>query len=446
MNAPISIPPNEPAPQPESVLHDSRRIMRVGLAVLGLGLGGFLLWAAFAPLDEGVPTQGMVSIDTKRKTVQHADGGIVREIRVREGTRVEAGQILMTLDTAIARADFEAARQRYYSLRAMEDRLIAEQNGLERIAFHPDLIRAKADPTVHQHISTQEKLFYSRRAALNTSLAAIDAAIVGLQAQLHGNAEMLIQRKRQLVLINDELKGIRELVAEGYAPRNRQLELERNVAEINAAIAELESNAERAKKSIEELQQRAELQRREARREVDSQLAEVRREVGADAERMTAAGQELARTELKAPVSGQVMNLAVQTVGAVLQPAQKLMDIVPENEALLLETRIAPHLADRIRPGLLADVRFNAFSHSPQLVVEGRLLTVSHDLITEPETQTSYYLARVEITPAGMKSLGRREIQPGMPAEVIIKTGERSLLTYLLYPLVRRLSQSMKEE
>lgn len=446
MNMPISMPPDEPAQQAEPMRHDSRRIMRIGLLVLGLGLGGFLLWAAFAPLDEGVPTQGMVSIDTKRKTVQHADGGIVREIKVREGAHVEAGQILMTLDTAIARADYEAARQRYYALRAMEDRLVTEQNGLDRIAFHPDLTRAKADPTVHQHIVTQERLFHSRRAALSTGLASIEAAIGGLNAQLRGSAEMLTQRKRQLRLLNDELKGIRDLVAEGYAPYNRQLELERNLAEINVAIAELESNTERAKKSIEELQQRAELQRREARKEVDGLLAEVRREVGADAERLTAAGQELARTEVKAPVSGQVIGLAVQTVGAVLQPAQKLMDIVPEKEALLLETRIAPHLADRIHPGLLADVRFNAFSHAPQLVVEGRLLTVSRDLLTEPETQQSYYLARVEITPAGMKMLAGREIQPGMPAEVIIKTGERSLLTYLLYPLVRRLAQSMKEE
>ena len=152
------------------------------------------------------------------------------------------------------------------------------------------------------------------------------------------------------------------------------------------------------------------------------------------------------RVEIKSPASGQVVGLAVQTVGAVVSPGQKLMDIVPEGELLLLESKVPPHLIDRVHAGLPVDVRFAAFAHSPQLVVDGQLVSVSGDLLTEPQTNVTYYLARVELTPEGLRKLGTRSLQPGMPVEVVLHTGERSLLTYLLHPLTKRLAASMKEE
>lgn len=425
---------------------DTRHIMRVGLLTLAIALGGFVLWAAFAPLDEGVPTHGLVSIDTKRKAVQHLQGGIVREVRVHEGEQVQEGQVLLLLDSALTRANYESIRQHYFSVRAMEGRLLAEQANTTQIDFHSDLRAAQHDPMVRQQLATQEQLFRSRRGALAAVLSGVDAAIAGQQAQMEGNRAMIAQRDRQAALLNDQLKGIRDLVAEGYAPRNRQLELERSLADVEASLAELKSGITRSERTIEELRQRARQQQQEYRKEVDSQLAEVRREVQADAEKLAAVTGELERTELRSPATGQVVGLAVQTVGGVVQPAQKLMDIVPTNAPLLVETRIAPHLADRVHEGLAADVRFSAFAHAPQLVVDGRVISVSRDLLTEPTTQLSYYLARVEITPEGLVKLGQHSIQPGMPVEVVIKTGERSLLTYLLYPLVRRVAQSMKEE
>lgn len=155
---------------------------------------------------------------------------------------------------------------------------------------------------------------------------------------------------------------------------------------------------------------------------------------------------DLERTEIKAPAAGQVVSLAVQTVGSVVQPGQKLMDIVPEDEPLLLEAHVAPHLIDRVKSGLPVDVRFNSFAHSPQLVVEGKVVSVSADLLTEPQTGVPYYLARVQVTSEGAKTLGKRQLHPGMPVEVVFKTGERSVLTYLLHPLIKRMSASMKEE
>ena len=202
----------------------------------------------------------------------------------------------------------------------------------------------------------------------------------------------------------------------------------------------------RARHSIAEFRQRAMARQQEYRKEVETQLADVAREVQSDAEKLVAVTADLERTEIKSPTAGQVVALTIQAPGSVVQPGQKLMDIVPQGEALVLETRIEPHLIDKVHAGLLTDVRFTAFSHSPQLVVEGQLISISGDLLHDQHSGVSYYLARVAVTPEGMKVLGKRRMQPGMPAEVIIKTGERSLLTYLLNPLTKRLAASMKEE
>lgn len=426
---------------------DTGRAARLGLWVLLLGFGGFLLWAGLAPLDEGVPTQGMVAIDTKRKTVQHQTGGIVKEVLVGEGQVVKAGQVLLRLDEAAAKAGYQATRQRYLGLRAMQDRLQAELAGPQApIKFHADLKAEQSDPLISQQMRTQEQLLASRRAALRADLQVLEEAMLGQQGMLQSFETTVPFRQSQLQLLTEELGNTRGLVKEGYAPRNRQLELERMVAESSAANAELAGNITRSRRSIAEMRQRAMLRQQEYRKEVETLLADVTREVESEAGKYLAMRDELDRTDIKAPVSGQIVGLAVQTVGGVISPGQKIMDVVPADEPLLLETRVSPHLIDKVHAGLAADVRFTAFSHSPQLVVPGKVISVSGDLITEPQTNSSYFLARVAITPEGLKELGRHQMQPGMPAEVVIKTGERTLLTYLLHPLTKRMAASMKEE
>ncbi len=426
---------------------DTSAVARTGLWVLGLGFGGFLLWAALAPLDEGVPTQGLVTLDTKRKTVQHLSGGIVKEVLVHEGQQVKEGEPLLRLDGAVAKANYEAVRQRYLGYRAMQSRLFAEQAGKDAIDFHPDVKAAMSDPLIKQQVSTQQQLIQARRAALAADLQGIEESVQGLKEQLTSYQNILVQRRSQLALLNEELTNTRGMVKEGYAPRNRQLELERMVAESNAAIADLTGNSLRVNRQMAELSQRSLARKQEYRKEVESQLAEVTREVQSDAEKFVAVTADLDRMEIKAPATGQVVGLTVQTVGAVLQPGQKLLDVVPDSQTLLLEAHIPPHLIDKVQAGLSTDVRFNAFAHSPQLVVEGKVLSVSGDLLSDPaQPQFSYFLARVQVTPAGMKTLGSRQMQPGMPAEIVIKTGERSMLTYLLHPLVKRMASSMKEE
>jgi protease secretion system membrane fusion protein len=440
-------PAADAAPAAEGELHDdARRASRIGLWALGLGFGGFLLWAAFAPLDEGVPSQGMVAIDTKRKAVQHPTGGIVKEVHVREGDRVREGQLLMRLDQAASRANYEAIRQRYLGLRAVQSRLLAEQSGAPSIKFHPDLQTAAGDPLIRHQMLTQEQLFTSTRAALRAELQGLQESIRGQELLLQSYQSMQSSRRSQLALLTEELTHTRGLVKDGYAPRNRQLELERMVAEGNTSLAELLGNMSRAQQSVAEMRQRHIQRQQEHRKDVETRLGDVTREVEADESKFRALADELERIDIKSPAAGQVVGLAVQSVGAVVQPGAKLMDIVPENEPLLIETRVAPHLIDRVHAKLPVDVRFSAFAHAPQLVVDGEVVSISGDLLTDPQTNTSYFLARVAITPQGLKKLGKRTLQPGMPVEVVLKTGERSLLAYLLHPLTKRLAAAMKEE
>lgn len=441
-----SVLPGASDPAAQELPADTGRAARIGLWALGLGFGGFLLWAGFAPLDQGVPAQGMVAIDTKKKTLQHLTGGLVKEVLVREGDRVKEGQLLMRLDEAVARANFETVRQRYIGLRAMEGRLLAEQSGRAKIAFHPDVLEASQDPQIKQVVLTQEQLFTSRRAALRADLQSIEESILGQGSLIQAYGKMQVNRENQQALLADELNNTRGLVKEGYAPRNRQLELERMAAEVSSGIVELQGNTFRAKHAVGELRQRAIVRQQEYRKEVESQLAEVGREVPGDAEKFRVARDDLGRIEIRSPATGQVVGLAFQTVGGVIGPGQKLMDVVPQDQALLVEARVAPHLIDRVHEGLPVDVRFSSFAHTPELVVEGKVVSVSADLLTDQQTGVGYYLARVGVTAAGYQKLGKRQLQPGMPVDVIFVTGERSMLTYLLSPLTKRMAASMKEE
>jgi protease secretion system membrane fusion protein len=428
---------------------DTRRPVRLGLWVLVVGFGGFLAWAAWAPLDEGVAAPAMVSIETKRKTIQHMNGGVIKQVPVKEGQAVQAGDTLIVLDDAGARANFESIRQNYMAQRAAESRLLAEQQERPSIDFHPDLLAQAADPLVKQHMATQTQLFNARRLALTAELAADTEAIAGLQAQWQGMTHMLDSRSAQARQQAEQLHNISELAREGYAPRNQMLQLEQSQSELRATMADLQSNQQRIQRSMAELRQRMALRKQEYHKEEGAQLADVRREVQAGQDKLKAISDELDRTRIKAPVAGQVVGLALGSSGGVVTPGQHLMDIVPQGEALMVDAKVPPQVIDRIHTGDAAEVRFSGFAHSPQLVLDAKVVSLSRDVVTEnvgPQQAQSYYLARVQVSPEGFKQLGQRTLQPGMPAEVLIKTGERSLLTYLLHPLTKRIAAAMKEE
>ena len=408
--------------------HDeAKRVATKGLLALGIGFGLFVIWAALAPLDEGVPSSAIVSVETQRKAVQHLSGGIVREVKVTEGQEVEAGDVLFRLNEASARANFEGVRQRYLGLRAVQARLQAEQLAKTELVLHPDLLLAQTDPLIAIQVQTQQALLRTRVRSLQAELKSLNESIQGQEALVASAKAMQSSRQVQLNLLTEELGQTRQLVLEGYAPRNRQLELERALADVQASLYDLQGRKEQATHSIAEMRQRIERTQQVFLQEVQSQLSSVTQEVQADADKLRALEGDLDRTEITAP-------------------GQKLLDIVPKDESLVLDVRIAPHLIDKVYPSLNTDVRFSTFAHSPQLVVQGQVRSVSKDLITDPQSGVTFYLARVVLTKEGMGNLQGRRLQPGMPAEVVIKTGERSMLTYLIHPLTKRFAASMKEE
>jgi protease secretion system membrane fusion protein len=341
-------------------------------------------------------------------------------VLVKEGQWVKEGEVLVELDESVSKANYQAVRQNYMGQRATESRLLAELHGLPDIAFHADLVKASSDPLVQQHMQTQRELFKSRRASNVASTLGIST--------------MLENRQAQAVLQSQQLNAIKDLAAEGYAPRNQVLQMEQAQAELRAVVADLNASQSRV--------------RQEYLKEVSTQLADVRREVQSGQEKLIAVTEDLARTQLRSPVEGQVVGLTLGSTGGVVTPGQRLMDIVPKGESLMVDAKVPPHVIDKVYAGEAVEVRFSTFANSPQLVLDGRLTSVSSDVITEQTAMgnMSYYLARIEITPEGIKQLGKRVMQPGMPAEVLIKTGERSVLTYLMHPLTKRLASAMKEE
>lgn len=424
---------------------------RFGLLFLLLGLSGFILWAGFAPLDEGVPTEGIVNIENNHKVVQHLSGGIVKTLAVQEGQEVKAGDVLLTLDDAVIKAKYEEVKQHYMGLRAQESRLITEKAGAKTIRFHDDLIKNQSDPYVQKHMLNQSQLLQARQNVLSADVMAIQESIQGQNALIEGDQGVLSSYQSQLSLLKEQLNGIKPLVQEGYAPRNQQNDLEQKVAQTIGQIANTQASILHSKRAILELNQRMRMRQQTEHKDVDTEMAEVNLAVQSEAERFKALAEELSRVSITSPASGQIIGLQVHTVGAVIQPGQKIMDIIPMGEPLILDAKIPPNLIDKVHTGQDADVRFSTFANTPQLLVEGKVNTISKDLVVENAANTgrpneSYYLAKISITPNGMKVLGSRALQPGMPVQVVIKTGERTLLTYLLHPLTKRIAASMKEE
>jgi protease secretion system membrane fusion protein len=372
----------------------------------------------------------------------------VDRVLIKEGQQVKAGDVLVELNAAATKANFESIRQNYMAQRAAEGRLMAEISDLSAIRFHNDLLASSNDPVIKQHIVIQTELFNSRRSAFRNEIGATMEALAGLEAQQVGLKNQIESRSIQSAKQSEQLKNISELAAEGFVPRNQVLQLEQAEAELRSILSDLQANFVRNQRSIAELKLRLAQRKQEFTKDSATQLADVRREVQAGQERLSAISDDLGRVNIKAPIDGQVVGLILGSVGGVVSAGQKLMDIVPVNESMVLEAKIPTYVIDRVKASEITSVRFSAFAHSPELVIDGKVNSISGDVISENTMNgpISYYLARIEITPAGIKQLGDRVMQPGMQAEVLIKTGERTLLTYLLHPLTKRIASSLKEE
>ena len=424
---------------------DTRGAMHWGFLALLLGGIGFFVWAAVAPLSQGVPVQGYVKVEGNSKAVQHLRGGIVEEILVREGDRVKAGQPLLRLNETQLKAQLGIVESQLISALATEARLLAERSGKGQVEFPEFLLERKDHPLVIEAMDTQRQLFGTRRAALRGEEAIGRENISGLEQQVRGMESQEQAKTRQLKLFNDELDALRPLYEQGYVPRNRMFELERSVAYLSGQRSEDMANIGRARSQISEIQLKIHQSREVYQKEVETQLTETQRLVGDLRERYVATQDDLSRAVVRSPANGTVVGLTMFTVGGVAAPGQKLMDVVPEGRTLQIEAQIPTQLIDNVKPGLAADIRFSALDRFDVAHIAGRLVYVSADRMTDPVTNQAYFLGRVEVTPEGMRMLAGHELLPGMPADVVIITGERTLLGYLIHPLVSRLHFAFTE-
>jgi protease secretion system membrane fusion protein len=425
---------------------DAMAPARLGWLILLIGLGAFGFWGFFAPLDQGVAMAGTVTVAGNKKAVQHQTGGTIQKILVKEGDLVKAGQTLVEMDGTQSRSNAETTRIQYFTARSAEARLIAERDGLSEIHFPPETLDAQADARLSNTTDIQRQLFQARLGALRSELAAIDENIAGLKAQNAGLESARDGKTQQLALLNEQVRSMRNLAKDGYAPRNRLLELERTLAQLEAAALEDGGNLTRGQRQISELKLRRRQRQQDFQKDVQAQLAEVQNETEALRSRLRGLDHEVTNNLVKAPADGMVADVAVFTDGGVVSPGFRMMDIVPLDEPLIVEGQIPVHLVDSVHPDLPVDLIFSAFNQNTTPRIPATVTQISPDRLIDEDSKMPYYRMRAEITPEGRRDMAKLHVRAGMPVDLFVKTGERSLMNYLMRPLRDHLRSSMSEE
>ena len=427
---------------------DARAYARMGWLIVLLGVGGFLLWALLAPLDKGVPMGGTVAKESNRQAVQHQAGGTIAQILVRDGDVVKAGQVLVRMNPINAQAAVDMTDSQYLSALAVQARLEAEQAGMKSIRFPDALAQRESDPRVAGIMSLQRGLLASRQASLRNELAGADESIAGLKMQVQGLQESRDSKKAQVAILKEQLGGMRDLAKEGYVARNRLLDLERTYAQLGGAISEDSGNIGRAQRQVSELTLRKAQRLQDYQKEVRTQLTDVQREAEAQQARLQAQKFELSNVEVKAPAAGTVVGLAVFTPGGVVPAGFRMMDIVPSGDPLVVEGQLPVNLVDRVHPGLKTELIFSAFNANRTPHIDGVVEQVAADRTVDERSGTAFYKVRVKVTPQGAKMVAehKMDIRPGMPVELFVKTGERTMMNYLLKPVLDRARSALSEE
>ncbi|TFF35469.1 HlyD family type I secretion periplasmic adaptor subunit [Pseudomonas sp. RIT623] len=425
---------------------DEHRPGRVGRWLVLAGFGGFLLWAALAPLDKGVPVSGSVMVAGSRQAVQHPTGGVIEQLLVRDGDTVNAGQVLLRMDPTQSQAQVGSLRVQYVNARAGEARLLAERDGRATIAYPEDLLAQANLPWVATVLEGQRQLRGSRAQALDMELGGLRESIAGAEASLQGLQGSLASKQAQRDALDEQLRGLRELARDGYIARNRLLDSERLLAQVNGSIAEDFGNIGRTRRQVLELKLRIGQRQQEYQNEVRQQLAELQASAEDLGNRLHSAEFELAHAQVRAPVAGTVVGLSVFTSGGVIARGQQLMEIVPRDAPLLVDARASVEMIDRLRPGLPVELMFVAFNQSTTPRVDGEVTLVSADRLVDEKTQQPYYQVRIKVSEQGLGQLAGLDIRPGMPVEAFVRTGERSMLNYLFKPLADRVHVALAEE
>lgn len=419
-----------------------------GLAIVIFGtlvIGG---WAATTNLAGAVVAQGVLVVDSSVKKVQHPNGGIIGEIRVREGDRVKEGDIVVRLDETQTRTAAAIVANALDDNLARQARLETERDAVDHITFTPDLVARAATPNAQaaRAIATERRLFDLRRSAREGQKAQLRERIAQLKDEITGYIGQTAAKKKEVELIGRELVGVRELWQKNLVPFNRVTALERDAARLEGESSQLIGTTAQARGKISEIELQIIQIDQDLRTEVGKELSEVRAKIGELSERKVAAEDQLKRIDIRAPQSGVVHQLSVHTVGGVIPAGETIMLIVPDADKLTVEAKIAPQDIDQLYVGQKATLRFSAFNQRTTPEIEGTVNFISADLTKDERTGISYYTVRITPAPEEIPRLGDIRLVPGMPVEVFVQTGERTVVSYLLKPIRDQAMKAFKEK
>ncbi len=420
------------------------RPRQIGLAIAFLVFGVFGLWAALAPIDGAAFAPGIIRVSSYNKIVQHLEGGIVKTINVKSGDHVQAGDVLLVMDSTQSQAQLEILNGQLLTATAYEARLLAERDDADTVNY-PALVR-EAGQAGNNEMMAQNQIFTTRKAALDGAVDVLEQRIEQLQSRLDGLTALQASKNTLAQSFAEELEDFRGLLEEGFTDKQRLRELERAHAAASGEAADLKANIASTEIQIGETRLQIIQTENEFQNDVANQLAEVQNQLKDIRERITANSDIVARTEVRAPIEGVVNNLQVHTEGAVLAAGSPIAEIVPQSDDLVIEASVAPIDIDRVTEGLEAMVRMSSFNGKSVPTLYGTVQTLSADAIQDPNTGASYYTARIALTPESIQDLQGFELVPGMPAEVYIATGSRTFLQYVMKPLSNAAARALRED
>ena len=442
--------PERPAPAGEPavpLIREVRGPLVLGLSALGLFFVIGAIWAATAPLSGAVIAPGIVSPESSRKTVQHLEGGIIRELKVREGQRVEAGELLVVVENVGAQSEVGALTRRLRVLVATEARLRAEHSGSANVRFnHPSLLD-RNNTDVRAAIEAELNQFQTRRENALSRAAILRQRISQLEKQIEGFNRQLQSVKRQFVLIGEEIADVDQLMRKGLVRKQRLLALQRTEAQLHGSEGELVARVARTEEAIGETKLQIVNMKIGRQEEIDQQLSKVRGERAELEEQIRTSLDRLRRTEIRAPVAGTVLSLRYKTKGGVIRPGEPILDLVPLEGELVIEARVATNDVDNVRSGQSAYIVFSSFAQRNLKRISGKVDRVSPDALEDDRSGERYYAGRVTVDRLHLLEIAPEiELAPGMPAEVFIETGERTMLEYLMQPFLQSVERAFREK
>lgn len=459
--APAAPPPETPAPEPGTAEAPPapparpdapRREIIVGGVVAGLFFVLFLGWAALAPLDSGAYAPGKIVVADSRQAVQHRDGGVVSALHVREGATVTRGEVLVEISAGELRATERGLTGQVIALLAQRSRLVAERDGLAAVPTPPEFASLSPEdaPLAAEALRLQRQQFSARGGSRSTQVGVLQQRVSQLNEQINGLNRQIASNTEQTRLIQQELDGMRSLADRGFAPMTRVRALEREVARLDGEAGSLRAQVARAHEAIGETRMQMLSVGAETTEEVADQLRQVEVQLNELQPRLRSARDQLARSLVRAPASGQVVGLSIFTVGGVVAPGQTLMEIVPREAALVIEAEVSPTDADDLRVGQETEVRFTALRERDLPILHGELTRISADSFVEEQTGRSYFTVIVRVPPEEMAKIeavrgADTGLRPGLPVEVVVPLRKRTALQYFFEPLTQSLWRSFRE-